>query len=273
MMNNPNDPTGKDVNTPDNPIYYPPMVNPSAQAKPFESGHTRALFVMIFLAAGILLDMVSIVSGFMQISLLSDAASGRNITTEAAEWNDSREALIALVKFLSYLVTAIGFLMWFHRAHRNLPALGAKNLEFTPGWAVGGFFVPFLNLFRPYKVAVEIWKGSSPEVGVSDGVSWEYAASSPLLGFWWGLWIISNILGQLVLRLSVGAKELDDLIALTWLSVVADVASIIAALLAIAVVKLIDARQEEKHRLLAVAGTPQWGAPPPQQWEPPPLQH
>jgi hypothetical protein len=256
-MNNPNDPTGKDANTPDNPIYYPPMVNPSAQTKPFASGQTRALFVMIFLAAGILLGMVSIVLEFMQISLLSDAASGRNITTEAAEGNDSRLALIALVTTLCNIVTAIGFLMWFHRAHRNLPALGAKNLKFTPGWAVGGFFVPILNLFRPYKVAVEIWKASSPEVGVADGVSWEYAASSPLLGFWWGIWILSKVLGRLAFKLSAGAKEIDDLIALTWLSVVADVATIIAALLAIAVVRLIDERQEEKHRLLAVAGTPQ----------------
>ncbi len=266
MMNNPNDPPGNDPNhpnNPNNPSYSPPMVTPYAQTKPFESGHARALFVMIFLAAGILLDVVSIVSEFLQISLLSDAARGQNITTEAAELNDSRVVLIALVKFLNYIVTGIGFLIWFHRAHRNLPALGAKNLEYTPGWAVGGFFVPILNLFRPYKVAKEIWKASSPEVGVSDGVSWEYAASSPLLGFWWGGWIIGSFLGRLAARLAVGAKELDDLIALTWLSVVADVVSIIAALLAIRVVMLIDARQEEKHRLLAAAGTPQWVAPPP----------
>lgn len=268
-MQSPNHPMINDPNHANHPTDHPPVTTNDVQIKPFESGHTRALFVMVFLAAGILLDVVSIVSKFLLIDLLSDAANGRNITTEAAELNDSREALIALVKFLSYIVTGIGFLVWFHRAHRNLPALGAKNLEFTPGWAVGGFFVPFLNLSRPYKVATEIWKGSSPEVGVADGVSWEYAASSPLLGFWWGTWIIANILGNVATLFSDGVTGLDNLIALTWLSVAADVVSIIAAALALLVVKLIDARQEEKYRLLTAAAIQQWG-PPSQGWSPPP---
>jgi hypothetical protein len=269
MTNDPNNPPVNDPNIPNNPIYQPPMANSYVQIKPFESGHTRALFVMIFLAAGILLNVVSIFSDFMQISMLSAVAAGRTISAEEADVNDSRQALIAIVQVLGYIVTAIGFLIWIHRAHRNLPALGAKNLEFTPGWAVGGFFVPFLNLFRPYKVMVEIWKASSPEFGVSDDISWEYAASSPLLGFWWGFWIISNILGRLVGKLSVGAKSADDFLSVTWLSIASNIVSMLAAVLAITVVWLIDKRQEEKHRLLLAANTQQWGAPPPQ-WGPPP---
>jgi hypothetical protein len=269
MTNDPDHPIPQDPYTSNNPIYQPPMVNSYMQSKPFESGHLRALFAIIFLAAGMLLAVVSIASDFMQMNMLSAVAAGQKISSTEANSNDSRQALVSMVQMLAFIVTAIGFLMWIHRAHRNLPALGAKNLEFTPGWAVGGFFVPFLNLVRPYKVTVEIWKASSPEFGVSDDISWEYAASSPLLGFWWGLWIVSNILGRLVTRLSVGAKSADDFLSLTWLSITSDTVSIIAAGLAIAVVWGIDKRQEEKHRLLLAANPPQWNVPPPQ-WGPPP---
>ena len=40
-------------------------------------------------------------------------------------------------------------------------ALGANNLKYTPKWAVGCFFVPFLNLVMPYQVVREIWKASN----------------------------------------------------------------------------------------------------------------
>lgn len=236
------------------------------QSKPFESGHTRAQFAMIFLAAVMLLIVVSIVSDFMQINMLSAVAAGRKISPAKADSNDSRQALINIVRMLNGIVTAIGFLMWIHRAHRNLPALGANNLEFTPGWAVGGFFVPFLNFVYPYLVIVEIWKASSPKFGVVDDTSWKSAASSPLPGFWWGLWIVSSIP-----RLLDGVMRADDFISLTWLNISSNVISMIAAGLAIAIVWNIDKRQEEKHRRLLAANSPQLNVLPPQ-WEPPPPQ-
>jgi hypothetical protein len=151
-MNNPDNPMMSDPNTPGNPLHHPPVVTNGVQIKPFESGHTRALFTMIFLASGILLDGVSMVSEFMQINLLSDAARGLTITTEVAESNDSRVALIALVKFLNYLVTAIGFLMWFHRAHRNLPALGARIWNIRRAGRLAGSSFLFSTSFVPTKL-------------------------------------------------------------------------------------------------------------------------
>jgi Domain of unknown function (DUF4328) len=41
------------------------------------------------------------------------------------------------VELIGFVLTGIVFLMWIHRAYSNLPALGARNLETSPGWAVG----------------------------------------------------------------------------------------------------------------------------------------
>ncbi|MFC1995866.1 DUF4328 domain-containing protein [Chloroflexota bacterium] len=48
--------------------------------------------------------------------------------------------------FILFVITAVLFYMWIHRAHRNLPSLGVSGLKYSPGWAVGGFFIPILNL-------------------------------------------------------------------------------------------------------------------------------
>lgn len=254
-------------NPANNPIYAPP---PSYnRVQPFESGHTRALLVIIFLAAGIFLDVITIASDFMQVNLLSDVLAGREVSAAAADSNDTRVMLLGIIYTLNFLLTVVFFLMWFHRAYRNLPALGADGLEHTPGWAVGGFFVPFLNLVRPFQIMREVWKASSPEVALTDGVSWQYAASSPLLAVWWGAWLVSNVLGQLVFRFSSDAKRAEDFITLSYLDIASSFVTIIAAALVILIIRTIDARQTEKHRLLTTANPRTWGPQPPP-WGPPP---
>jgi hypothetical protein len=55
--------------------------------------------------------------------------------------------VIGFAQMVAYWVTSVAFFVWLHRANRNLPALGAIGLKFTPGWAVGCFFVPLVNVF------------------------------------------------------------------------------------------------------------------------------
>ena len=50
------------------------------------------------------------------------------------------------------LVLAAGlFLSWFFLAYSNLQKLGVRDHRFSNGWALGSWFVPFLNLVRPSK--------------------------------------------------------------------------------------------------------------------------
>ena len=226
---------------------------------PYQSGRTRAQLAVVLLAIGMAVDLIAIVSSLFQASLLSNAAAGLGVTNAEATANDSRQQLIAIIQLLVLVATAVCFSVWIYRAHKNLPALGAGNLEYSPGWAVGGFFVPFLNIVRPFQVMREIWKASDPEVELSIPHSWQYVATSPLIGFWWGAWIVSNILGQLVFRLSDENNSIDDLLALTYLMIASDAVGIIAGVFAIVLVRSIDGRQERKFRRLV-----ELYAPPPQ---------
>src|SRR5689334_14659728 len=106
-------------------------------------GLTTAVNVLLLI--GIVACILTTASSLMQLSLLSGS-----FTQEEALVNDSRERLVSGFWTLLYLVTICVFGRWIYVAHKNLPALGAENLRFRPGLAVGSFFIPIYNLWGPF---------------------------------------------------------------------------------------------------------------------------
>jgi len=71
--------------------------------------------------------------------------------------------MIALIHIPIFIASIVVFLIWEYRSFNNLSALEARNLEFSPGWAIGWWFVPFANLFKPFQAMRELWAESDPE--------------------------------------------------------------------------------------------------------------
>lgn len=69
------------------------------------------------------------------------------------------EAIVVLVSTLALLTALIYFLRWVHRLRSNLIALGSDT-NTTPAAAIAAYFVPLLNLVRPYKHLREVWNSS-----------------------------------------------------------------------------------------------------------------
>jgi hypothetical protein len=147
------------------------------------------------------------------------------------------------------LLTAVLFLIWIYRAHKNLRALGASDLKYSPGWAIGGFFVPLVNLVRPYQVVMEIWRSSAPEMRGSFGAAWKHEGSSLFIVLWWGAWLISRTLDSMGAFMFIGAPTRDQLSVATRFRLVTEVISIVSAALAMMVVLKINTRQETANRL------------------------
>lgn len=231
------------------------MDNQAHEVANYASGHSRAQWVSILLGIIIVLDIVALVSGYIEIQLLNRVLRGETITMVEATANDTRQAAIGITYLVLFVITAILFCMWIHRAYRNLPSLGVSGLKYSPGWAVGGFFVPILNLFRPFQITREIWKASDPATDINDSLAWQSATTSPIIAFWWVLWIVSGLLGQVLLRMSFQAETLSEILTSSWLTFVADAFEIPTAILAILVVRGIDFRQRDKHRRISGYGT------------------
>ncbi|WP_419939263.1 DUF4328 domain-containing protein [Candidatus Palauibacter sp.] len=138
----------------------------------------------IFLYAGIAVALVSAweVAGGLQVGGGEGSREGR--TPGAIIW------LIAEIAI--GLTTAILVLAWIFRANHNARQLGAADMHFTPGWAVGWHFVPIAWFWKPYQAMREIWRAS---VNPSD---WRAVPVSPLLPWWWGLWIVTSWVPDIV---------------------------------------------------------------------------
>ena len=168
-------------------------------------------------------------------------------------------SMLTILRAILYVGTVIVFLMWLHRSFRNLPAFGHwKSQGYSPAWAVGSFFVPFVNLVVPYQATKELWQKSLP----ANSESFSLSSSPP--GFfpaWWCFWLISNFLHFRMSRV----RTLTD--ATIILGIISEVLSIAAAAFAIQVVKAIDQRQVETIKHVR-PGDQLPGPPPPPVFEP-----
>ena len=260
-----------------------------SQSQPFKSTRQVAMWVMLLLGFLAMLEGVNIVANAVELFLASQYPEtvASSLSDSDADFTEmpggTLQVAVGLIAlgvggffFLAYLATVVLFLIWMHRSYVNLKSLGTTHTEYSPGWSVGSWFVPFVNLVRPYGIIKEIWFGSDP-----DDVSSEDSALggtlemtkvvTPMFGLWWAMWIISNVFNNISTRLSFGSTTLDEHVTSFWLAIIASVLTIVAAFLAISVVNAITKRQEEKYkRLMAVAPptmTP-YGTPPPPMYPP-----
>ncbi len=214
---------------------------------PFASGHFRAMCAVVMLSLGILANIGLFASSLAQYHLLEGAQHGRLVTAEAAEVNDNRQRTLAVCELAVYVLTAIAFLCWVHRAHRNLPALGMTHLEFSPAGAVGWYFCPIANYFKPYMAMRELACSSDPERSGFNDAEYRAGRNPAVVPWWWAAFVAMGLCGYL-LRFNENPKGLDDALNLTRILLVDMVISVVAGVLAILVVMGIDARQDERYR-------------------------
>lgn len=159
--------------------------------------------------------------------------------------SNSRQRTIGASQVVLYILTAILFLRLLSRANRNARAMGARDMNFTPGWCIGWFFVPIANLFKPLMGVREIWKASIPTEG-----DWSKNETPALLSVWWALWIVANIAGQAAFSISGEAQELAALRNSVDASIFSDIVSIALTIVALMMIRQLYSLQQEKYELV-----------------------
>jgi hypothetical protein len=245
----------------------------SDSPKMFVSGKALALCTVVFLAVVALARLAYIGVSAAQLVLASNypetaAAALGPEDADVSEMPGGNFQVIVLLLYgtvaifglIALIATAVVFLIWENRVYKNLPALGAPRPDFSSGWVVGSWFVPFLNLVRPYQIVKYIQDKSDPET-VSVGGGYYAAGGNITLKAWWGFWLASNIVDRFFTRIYRNAEKLEDHVAAGWADIFSSSLFIIAACLAIAVVRDITSRQEERSKRLMDASQQQfWSA-------------
>ncbi|HSI87624.1 MAG TPA: DUF4328 domain-containing protein [Pyrinomonadaceae bacterium] len=167
--------------------------------------------------------------------------------------------VVAMLEIVLRVATIVVFLIWEHRAYKNLYALRATYLAHSPGWAVGWWFIPFANLVKPYVVMKEIWRESEPEVDPDSGFLSSAVGVPGFFAIWWAAWIIGNIMARITERASENPDgTISDVFPV--LLAISSLITGIAAILVVHIVRQITQRQETRYQNL---GAPPVEAPPP----------
>ena len=95
--------------------------------------------------------------------------------------------VLVLCHWVVYIITAIIFLDWVKRVNTNLRALSGEEMRFTPGWSIGWYFVPFMNIYKPYQVMKELWRVVHKQEIQSDFV----------VSCWWFFCVFAAIFGRM----------------------------------------------------------------------------
>ena len=138
---------------------------------------------LLWVIAGV--SLIAAVSDAFEVELLGRIEAGEHVSDAETSFNDIRQSVIGVVQTLAFIATIVLFLMWFSRAYQNVERLGGGPLRYGRGWAIGAWFVPVLNLFRPKQIANDIWRGSDPDLPRLPGPG--YWRGAPIPGLLFGL--------------------------------------------------------------------------------------
>jgi uncharacterized protein DUF4328 len=206
-----------------------------------------ATALVALLAAQIALIVAEIVARYVQADILRDLQASGTVMQQTLARADGWVSGTVAVDGLVFVAAVVVWCIWQHHAQANAIELSGGGLRFTPGWAVGWWFIPIANLWKPFQAVRELWKASH-------GGGWQTVATWALLGWWWATWIAGSLNVQLgsntqfgilfgsstsLEQLSVSAAISEDRWRALWLAF-----RLVAAALAIVIVRSVERLQQ-----------------------------
>ncbi|MEG3177334.1 DUF4328 domain-containing protein [Sphingomonas sp. RB3P16] len=186
--------------------------------------------VLIWLVA----DFALASSGALVIAGLG--GTGEIWSQPALEAVDRTATGVGIAYTLAFIASAVFVSRWIYRASANAHTL-SDAMTISPGWSVGFLFVPVASLFKPFQALRETWQVSlSPENPDSVPVP-------AVMRWWWGLWVLASILGNISFRFSLNAKTISDLTLSAWFDIALLVIDVPMAVLLIVVMRRLTANQ------------------------------
>ena len=196
------------------------------------TARAKQIVSIFWIMLGIII--ISIVAQSWRYSLLDGASPDiGNIDMEMINMSDLLIVVITLAYWAILILAIVFFIMWFRRAYYNLHQLSWHNARYTEGWAAGSWFVPIINLWWPYQIMVDIWRGTQNALRERLGEP----QSLSIIGWWWAFYLIQRFAGNYASIMGSRANDIESLLTATQVKIFSDLVTIPAILLAIRIVQ------------------------------------
>lgn len=137
-------------------------------------------------------------------------------TIELSNWVGR---VIGISFIVNYIVIIVLFVNWFRRAYGNLHRAGAgRRLTFTERQAAWSFFIPIVNLARPYTIAKEILYETRKKIGDLSS-DFSFNRSTQIVGWWWALFLIERVVSRTASSFMRNAHSVDKFEFATQLAI------------------------------------------------------
>lgn len=180
------------------------------------------------------LELLTSVSDVLQYFLLKRIETG-NFEMREVNANDTRQSIVAIVMILLYIGVAIVFIQWFRRAYYNMHQL-STNLSHSEGWAAGAWFVPIMNLGRPFMIMKEMMSVAENML-IDENLIRKDNKRIRSVGIWWALWISVSVLSDVNARIQSKSEDITILANTTLVDIVLSLAYIPLTIFTVKMIK------------------------------------
>lgn len=203
------------------------------------SNEQKGKKVILSFKINMLLSLLILGSIIWQYMIIQEFPNNHPIPIEILSTPEQIQNIIHVGVLLSAITCCIIFLLWFKREYHNLHAINPK-LKYKETWAIWSWFIPVINLWRPYQIMKEIYIDATTTEKKEIHPEEEEIITTPIIDLWWLLWIASNVLSQVNNRLP--KTTIDQLKSAHILSILTLGILIIDAMLLIKIINKINSK-------------------------------
>ena len=232
-----------------------PILNDTTTIKyaKFRESTTLTRVLMILICITLVLTLSEMTSTyFIRTSMQAYHQAGEAEQTDLYAQLESVDKIATIISFSSIfflIVQMIIALMWIYRANYNAHQMTDKKLQFTPGWSVGWYFIPFANLVKPYQSMTEIYQVSL----APDDFQTDKEIPTGITGWWWFLGIISTIVDRFAYKqmsnLEDGNSSLEAILRVNTIYQFSYVLGLIVTVIFLCLVNTIYTNQQAHYRV------------------------
>ena len=148
---------------------------------------------ILFIGITAILDAVLTVKCWNLYDLAVAYVQGEDVTEDDGIAAIQTLSVVLVITAVVLIVTGVVFLVWLWRARINAEILGGPDTQRrSRGWTIGAWFCPVVNFWYPYQILADIRR-------VSAG---RRPASGMIVGWWWGLMVVSEVIGEIMIQIS-----------------------------------------------------------------------